>query len=134
MTSNKSDISHATELVWPAWTDLIIAPKGLKLTDQVHKLQAVIRQTLKTVKERFVFENSYPGLIKRNSWNQAAIRQACEAMGGFSPAKVKAKYQTIASEHVDADHDYLKEISSLVSHLFVRTIGTNVNDPSLTLT
>jgi hypothetical protein len=42
MTSNESDISCATEPVWPAWTDLIIAPKGLKLTDQVHKLQAVI--------------------------------------------------------------------------------------------
>jgi hypothetical protein len=60
------------------------------------------------------------------------IWQACEAIGGFSPVRVKAKYQTIA-ERVDADHDYLKEILSLVCHLFVRTIGTNVNDPSLTL-
>ena len=88
----------------------------MKLTDQAHELKAVIRRTMKTVEERFIFENSYPGLIERNSWNRSAIRQACDAMCTFAPARVKDNYQTIA-ERIDADRDYLKEISSLVSHL-----------------
>ena len=103
MASNESDISCATEPVWLAWTDLVVGSKGLKLTDQVIELQGVLRRTIVIVKERFIFENSYPGLIERNSWNQRAIQQACEAISGLS-ARVKAKYQIIA-EHAEADHE-----------------------------
>jgi hypothetical protein len=84
--------------------------------DQAHELKAVICWTMKTVEEQFIFENSYPGLIECNSWNRSVIWQACDAMCTFAPVRVKDNYRTIV-EHVDADRDYLKEISSLVSHL-----------------
>ena len=79
-TSNESEISRATEPVWPTWTDLIIAPKGLKLTDQLIELQFVIRRAMAIVEERFIFEDSFPGLIMRNGWNRRAIQQSCEKM------------------------------------------------------
>ncbi|KAF8715291.1 hypothetical protein AX14_012640 [Amanita brunnescens Koide BX004] len=113
-TSVESDVSRATEPAWPAWTNLVIGPKNLKLTDQVVELQLVIRRTMAIVEERFIFEDSYPGLIDRNSWNRRAVAQACEEIGGFSPASVKIKYRTIA-ERSEVDREYLKEISSLAS-------------------
>jgi hypothetical protein len=113
-TSNESEISRATEPVWPTWTDLIIAPKDLKLTDQLIELQFVIRQAMAIVEERFIFEDSFPGLIMRNGWNRRAIQQSCEKMEGMSPASVKIKYRTI-SERSKADPEYLREIMSLVS-------------------
>jgi hypothetical protein len=118
--SNDSDISRATEPVWPEWTDLVIG-KSLKLTEQVFELQLVIRRTMELVEERFIFEDSFPGLITRNGWNQRAIKQACQEISGPSPPTVKAKYQMI-SDRSDADRGYLKEISSLVSHYFIRMI------------
>ena len=117
----ESDISRATEPVWPDWTDLVIAPKNLKLTEQPTELQAVIRRTMAIVEERFIFENSYPALIERNSWNQRAVAQACEEIGGSAPDYAKIKYQTIA-ERMEADRGYLKEISSLVSCYSMGTI------------
>ena len=120
MPSNESNISCTTEPVWPAWTDLVVGSKGLKLMDQVIELQGLLRQTIVIVEEQFIFENSYPGLIEHNRWNRRAIQQACEAISGPS-ARVKAKYQIIA-ECTEADHEYLKEISSLVSHLSGRII------------
>ena len=84
------------------------------------------------VEERFIFENSYPGLIECNSWNRRAIQQACEALGGSS-ARVKAKYQIIA-ERAEADREYSKEISSLVSQLSGRIVPMLMSMiPSLTL-
>lgn len=113
-TSVESDVSCATEPVWPAWTDVEPAPKNLKLTDQVMELQSVIRRTIAIVEERYIFEDSYPGLIERSGWNRRAIAQACEEICRDAPARVKAKYQVIADRSV-ADREYLKEISSLVS-------------------
>jgi hypothetical protein len=117
----ESDISCATEPVWPDWSDLVIAPKNLKLTEQPTELQAVIHQTMAIVEEWFIFENLYPVLIEHNSWKRHAVAQACEEMGGSAPDCAKIKYQTIA-ECMEADHGYLKEISSLVSHYSMGTI------------
>jgi hypothetical protein len=117
----ESDISCPTEPVWPDWTDLVIAPKNLKLTEQPTELQAVIRRTMAIVEEQFIFENSYPVLIERNSWNRCAVAQACEEMGGSAPDCAKIKYQTIP-ECLEADRGYLKEISLLVSRYSMGTI------------
>ena len=114
-TSVKSNVSHATEPVWPAWTDVEPALKNLKLTDQVMELPSVICWTIAIVEEWYIFEDSYPGLIERSGWNQRAIAQACEEICCDAPAHVKAKYQVIADRLV-VDCEYLKEISSLVSH------------------
>ena len=114
-TGNESEISRTTKLVWPEWTDLIIMPKGLKLTEQLIELQFVICQAMEIVEEWFIFEGSYPGLIMRNGWNQWAIQAACKKMASISPAGVKIKYQTI-SECSKVDPEYLKEIMTLVSH------------------
>jgi hypothetical protein len=91
MTSNESDISHATEPVMASLDGPHHWPKGLEADRSGTRVKScnslVIHRTLKTVEEQFIFENSYPGLIKRNSWNQAVIWQACEAIGGFCPSE-----------------------------------------------
>ncbi|KAF8629734.1 hypothetical protein AX14_011099, partial [Amanita brunnescens Koide BX004] len=119
---------RATEPVWPEWTDLVIG-KSLKLTEQVFELQLVIRRTMELVEERFIFEDSFPGLITRNGWNQCAIKQACQEISGPSPPTVKAKYQMI-SDRSDADRGYLKEISSLSYGIFANNVANRllVND------
>lgn len=79
-------------------------------------MQLVLRHALGTVEERFVFEDSFPGVIARNTWNRFAVRDACGVLELSSQApNVKAKYRTIC-ERAQADIEYIKDILALVSH------------------
>lgn len=79
-------------------------------------MQLVLRHALGAVEERFIFEDSFPGVIARNTWNRLAVRDACGVLKRGSQAlSVKAKYQMIY-ERAQVDVEYVKDISALVSH------------------
>ncbi len=99
---------------WPMYTALLKGSKNICLTAQRHQVKLAIRKTMFYVEENAIFHNSFPRITTRNIWNRNCMVRACEDINRFSPTSVKVIYDAIATR-IQADDEYLKDISTLVS-------------------
>jgi len=113
--SDSEPSEHGDDSTHPDFTILVRVPGWeLSLGHQHFEVKLIMRKAMDLVVERLLFENGFPSLARRATWNRQSLLDVCSSIEQFTGSSAQGRYRQL-SQRIKTDAEYVKELSKLVS-------------------